>query len=206
MPKYKNTKKFIEPVRIGAQRYLVNPNEVLHSDVELDLNIYTFLVKVDDSELATAKPKPVPIKEKTVNANEIVQIKETIKKSDEELLKEISELKEAMSKFKTAADIDNELKALKREILEKTPEVEHSEIDDINNRVKALADMYRQLKDNEAFSNKLTELDENVALCLKRLEIMRSAVEVIDQVLHKLEKEIYQEGYNEIIVIEEDPK
>ncbi len=56
MAKYRNIKQFSKPVTIAGKRYVLKPNETVFSERELDLNIYEFLVKVEDSaKLSTVK-------------------------------------------------------------------------------------------------------------------------------------------------------
>ena len=200
MPKYRNTEKFIQSIRINGVRVLVRSNQVIFSEKELDLTLYKFLEKVDDAVRTTAVPqKPTVVKPVAANVEEVGALRKTIEEMKSSFNKELTS-------FAKKEEVAKDLQETKEKILEETPTVEPDEIKGLQDKIKALSEFYRQLKDDKSLMDKLNELNTNVELCLRRLEVMRKAVEVIDAALHNLELEVYENGEPFIIDEEEFKK
>lgn len=201
MPKYRNVKSFIQLVRKEGQRILIKPGEVYESDKELDLTIYTFLQKVADNEAVTVQPpKPIVKKPTPATLDEVSSLRKTVDDLQNSL--KSFPLHKDLEVFATKDDVAKSLQETKDKILEETPTVEPEEIAGLHQKIIALSDFYRQLKEDQTLMIKLTAIEKDVALCLKRLDIMKNAVEVMNQAVHNIEVEVYENS--EHFIIEDD--
>lgn len=207
MPKYKNVNEFIQPVAISGKRYIVRPGEVIFSERELDTNIYTFLAKVDDtapvSQITAAPQRKVVGAAKSDDVNALGQKLEELRQQVNACAKAID-----LENVVKHDDLNKKLAAVTQNILEQTPHVEEAEIHAMAERIEQLKKMYEALDTNEemkAAIDKITNLNETMETVLRRLEVMKKAVETINQALHNLEVEVYEHG-GVVIVDAEEPK
>lgn len=100
MPKYKNKENFVQPITQNGRRSAIRPGETFFSERELDLSVYPFLEKVDDSAKVS---KPATISRPNVKSDEIKTLETQVKLlSDQvnqltESTKNISQVEEQLS-------------------------------------------------------------------------------------------------------------
>jgi hypothetical protein len=207
MPKYKNCQAFVQPVVIAGKRFLVKPGEVIFSDRELDLSIYTFLQLADEtapvSQVAQAASKSISGVART---DDIVELRQKV----EALVSMMSGFvkSDQLQNLVNQEDLNKKLSAVTQHILEQTPQIEEEEFQNMATRVEEMKKMYDELSQNQEIKSLVSKLDEQgstMALILKRLEIMKNAVEVINQALHNLETEVYFNS-NIVVLDDEHPK
>lgn len=78
MPKYRNNTEFIRPLQINGKRVAVKPGEVVFSERELDLAIFSFLEKVDDKVAVSSVKELKQHKINVVDPKEIQSVKEKV--------------------------------------------------------------------------------------------------------------------------------
>jgi hypothetical protein len=206
MPKYRNTQAFVQPVVISGRRLLVKPGEVLFSDRELDLQIYTFLQLAEDtapiSQIAQASSKQLTGLAKT---DDIIGLRLKVDALTEAFNAAVKP--DAIANLVSQDELNKKLAAVTQHILQQTPQIEEEEFQNMATRVDEMKKLYDELSQNQEIKTLVTKLDDqgsSMALILKRLEIMKNAVEVINQALHNLETEVYFNS--NIVVLDDEPK
>jgi TATA-box binding protein (TBP) (component of TFIID and TFIIIB) len=206
MPKYRNTQAFVQPVVIAGKRYLVKPGEVLFSERELDLQIYTFLQLAEDtapiSQVTQASSKQLT---GLAKADDIIGLRlkvEALSQAFNEMVKP-----QDIQNLVSQDELNKKLTAITQHILQQTPQIEEEEFNGMIQRVDEMKKLYDELAENEEIKSlvtKFNEMGKTNELILKRLEIMKNAVEVINQALHNLETEVYFNS--NIVVIDDEEK
>lgn len=107
MPKYRNKTEFTRPVNVTGRRLAIKPNDVISSDIDLDLSIYDFLEKVDDSQ-KTSSVKQLGQKIEVVKPEEIKKVQTQV-----DALKDIPE--DMKTVLKRMEIIKNALETLNKE-------------------------------------------------------------------------------------------
>ena len=184
MPYYKNNTDFVQPVTIDGKRFIVKPGIVIYVERELNLDIYSFLVKHDKTEVVNAL---IPLKKKTttpqVSSSEIVALKSRI-----------AELEKSVENIPKRSELTNMLNT----IVEETPHIEVTEFNDLVEVITKVRDDLEHISkdDISKISDKLNKYDEMFETVYKRLDILKS-------VLQNIESVIYEE---EEVVLDEDVK
>jgi hypothetical protein len=116
MPKYQNTQKFIQPLKFGGTRILVKPGEIISIAKELDLNLYPFLTKVEDSVKETKKVEDIiknqqkPQQVVPLSKDEHEKVRSEQEKINEDIYKKIKILKDAIETLNVAlSNLENEV-------------------------------------------------------------------------------------------------
>jgi len=88
MPKYTNTKQFIQPIMIEGKRLLVRPNQTIQTSKAIDLSIYSFLeLAPDDREISNVAESKNQLVVDKAKEDQIAELKTHI----ENLTKKVEE-------------------------------------------------------------------------------------------------------------------
>lgn len=101
MPKYKNNTEFIRPLQVNGKRIALKPNEVVFSERELDLAIFSFLEKVDDKVQVSQVKELKPQKISMVDPKEVQSVKQKVTSLEEKLNATPEQLQEMRDKIET---------------------------------------------------------------------------------------------------------
>jgi len=208
MPKYRNNQAFIQPVVIAGKRYIVKSGEVISSERELDLSIYTFLTLAEDtatiSPITHAPQREIPNVAKNNDLIELRKKVDTVFSLLSSLVKH-DDIKNVV----THEELNKKLTIVTQSILEQTPQIEQEEFNIIVDRVEQLKKLYETINENEEIKALVTvvhDIKDNQEKIFKRLEIIKGAVNIIDQALHNLENEVYLNGTIVITDADEENK
>lgn len=217
MPYYKNTQDFIQPITISGKRYIVKPNQIIHSERELDTNIYTFLEETDDVNATDPTPlidRRKPKERKVVaSAKSVEELKHEFDKSVDEINSLKTELKEKVNEVNS---LHEELKNINEkvnvtvtreqmvkminEVLRETPKIEPEELESMAQEVRELKNNLENISEN----SKIVELNEKLEKSKSNDELFFKRLEIIKKVVKNLESVVYGYMTNGEGVIPED--
>lgn len=188
MPNYKNKSKFYKQLTISGKRINVPPGQVFFSDRDLG-STYDFLELVNDSP--TFKPK-------TEEPKKV----EVVEKSDyRKLEKAILILNDKIEKM------PKQIQTLIDETLESTPAVEQEELERL---AQKLQEIEKIIGDNDHVANIAKEISETKDYIKntieRRQEILKNAIEEINQAVASVEKYVYEGDWNNLPIVIEDEK
>lgn len=105
VPKYKNTKEFVQPIMVNGKRQIVRPGQVVELPADFNVEFASFLEKVSD-DVPITKPGNQKVIENIENIkkslddntkhNTIEQRLKSIEETQEKILKRLDILKNAV--------------------------------------------------------------------------------------------------------------
>jgi len=197
MPYYKNKTVYRQPITLGGKRFVINPEDIVHVDRELDLNIYTFLEKT--AETKNAK-KPTPLRRRRkINAaskdtvdslqKELISLKKELEQrlleTDSE--EQINALKEQVENYKKNSISRTEATNLLTKAFNETPQIEPAELNDMAEDVSELKEKLERIAENDIIidlSERAENMEKGQETVLRRLEIIKKVIQNIEDVLY----------------------
>lgn len=187
---YKNKEDFIQPVTVDGKRYIINPGMTVRVGRKLDLDIYTFLEKVEATPHAS---ELVPLKTRK-------KIPGATKEAVEGLAAELEVLRKQITTLPKREDISQFL----NDALAKTPQIEQAELNNMVDDVQQLKAELENIADNTQIDdlvNQVNNMESKVELTLKRLDIIKQAFQNFESVMYDT---IIADTDDEPIVINDD--
>jgi len=185
MPHYKNKEDFVQPITLSGKRYIVKPGEIIFSDRELDLKIYSFLEKTAENKTANL----IALKSNKQEKNkDIENLKSVFNNSIKDIHEKIEKL---VSREQLIGAVNT--------VLKETPQIEQEELETMASEISTLKETLESLSNNSIILQLKDDIDK---IKKDNIDIFRR-LDILKKVLQNLENVIYE---SEDYVINEDEK